>query len=353
MVSAHSGWLSKTQSLWNWLQTKPLIPVSRHNLISPFRVIIMSSQHSAFPSFLFFWLRINRALFPGMAAYLSKEREDGVWGILPHNTLINRLLIATIYINEERFPLVRIPKYPTTLLNLHQPTSVRNFFFIILMVKYVTVLVNTPKPSVGLWGRRLLRTISGVYSVSSVHPVVRRKTFCALFVWLLRTIFIIPFPSHIFFSNLTPSSSSIFRWVNKKSPGACHTPSVGCSEWLSEILKRRALWRKNVMGESWSQGGWGGIRLQTAQPCWWVLLAGWMWPSQSRQAWRLNGSRTCSLSAIGSSVSCLTADFTWLSDKLGWTRIFQGPCSEKWPSQSSCNWSIFRATGSLVQWTRG
>lgn len=235
------------------------------------------------------------------------------------------------------------PKISNNLTEFTPTNKCAEFFFIILMVKYVTVLVNTPKPSVGLWGRRLLRTISGVYSVSSVHPVVRRKTFCALFVWLLRTIFIIPFPSHIFFSNLTPSSSSIFRWVNKKSPGACHTPSVGCSKWLSEILKRRALWRKNVMGESWSQGGEEGSGCKQHS-----LVDGSSW-----QAWRLNGSRTCSLSAIGSSVSCLTADFTWLSDKLGWTRIFQGPCSEKWPSQSSCNWSIFRATGSLVQWTRG
>lgn len=244
--------------------------------------------------------------------------------------------------------------------NIQQPywiytnQQVCRFFFIILMVKYVTVLVNTPKPSVGLWGRRLLRTISGVYSVSSVHPVVRRKTFCALFVWLLHTIFIIPFPSRIFFfSLLPPTSSSIFRWVNKRSPSVCHTPSVRCSEWLSEILKGTCFVEEEGYGGKLVSGRLRGITLQTAQPCWWVLLAGWTWPSQSWQAWRLNGSWTCSLSAIGSSVSCLTADFAWLSGKLGWTRIFQDPCSEKWPSQSSCNWSIFRATGSLVQWTRG
>lgn len=133
------------------------------------------------------------------------------------------------------------------------------------MVKYVTVLVNTPKPSVGLWGRRLLRTISGVYSVSSVHPAVRRKTFSTLFVWLLHTIFIIPFPSRIFFSSLPPTSSSIFRWVNKRSPSVCHTPSVRCSEWLSEILKGTCFVEEEGYGGKLVSGRLRGITLQTAQ----------------------------------------------------------------------------------------
>lgn len=262
-----------------------------------------------------------------MVAYLSKEREDGVWGILPHNTLINRLLIATIYINEERVPLVHIPKYPTTLLNLHQPTSAWIFF--ILMVKYVTVLVNTPKPSVRLWGRRLLRTISGVHSVSSVHPVVRSKRFCAQFVWLLRTIFIIPFLHTSFSPALllppSPSSGGLIRGLQ----APVTLPQWGAWSDFQKFWKERALWRKNATGKA---GGWGGITLQTAQPRWWVRMAGWTWPSRNWQAWRLNGSWKCSLNAIGSSVSCLTADFTWVSDKVGWTRLFQGPCSEKWPS---------------------
>lgn len=242
MVSAHSGWLSKTQFLWNWLQMKHLIPVSRHNLISPFRVIIMSSKCSAFSSFpfCFFGSEWTQSFFLASQCTFPKG-EDGVWGILPHNTLINRLLIATIYINEERIPLVRIPKYPTTLLNLHQPTSVWiDFFFVILMVKYVTVLVNTPKPSAGLRGRQFLRTISGVYSVSSVRPVVRRDALhCVpLASPTIPLIFIIPFPSDVFFfSGPTPPSISISRWDNKRSTGAWHTLPVGCLEWLSEILK--------------------------------------------------------------------------------------------------------------------
>lgn len=113
-------------------------------------------------------------------------------------------------------------------------------FFDILMVKYVTVLVNTPKPSAGLRGRQFLRTISGVYSVSSVRPVVRRDALHCLPLAspTIPLIFIIPFPSDaFFFSGPTPPSISIFRGDNKRSTGAWHTLPVGCLEWLSEILK--------------------------------------------------------------------------------------------------------------------
>lgn len=80
---------------------------------------------------------------------------------MPYNTLINRLLLVTIYINQVCIPLVYIPKHSTTSVNLSQPTSMLNFFFLfgIFRVKYVTLLANTPMPSVGLGGRQFLRTI--------------------------------------------------------------------------------------------------------------------------------------------------------------------------------------------------
>lgn len=68
------------------------------------------------------------------------------------------------------------PKISDSLTKFTPANKCVDFFF--LMVKYVTVLVNTPMPSVGLKERQLLRTIRAVYSVSLVHPVVRRKTFC-------------------------------------------------------------------------------------------------------------------------------------------------------------------------------
>ena len=127
----------------------------RHNLISTFHALIMSSEYSAFYLTLFFFplflaQNSNQAL--SSSSFYTFPKKDGRFGgILPHNTLINRLLLVTIYINQVCIPLLCILKYPTTSLNLHQPTSMWIFFFLfgILMVKYVTVLANTPMPSVG------------------------------------------------------------------------------------------------------------------------------------------------------------------------------------------------------------
>lgn len=81
--------------------------------------------------------------------------------MLPYDTLINRLLLVTIYINQVCIPLVYIPKHSTTSVNLPHPASMLNFFFLfgIFRVKCLTVLANTPMPSVGLGGRQFLRTI--------------------------------------------------------------------------------------------------------------------------------------------------------------------------------------------------
>ena len=159
----------------------------RHNLISTFHAIIMSSEYSAFYKLFFFpcfWLRIQTKLFPVHHSIPFQKKNGRFRGILPHNTLINRLLLVTIYINQVCIPLLCILKYPTTSLNLHQPTSMWIFFFSFWYFNGEICYCASKHTHTICWvrGRQFLRTIrfSSGCSVRESHspPVVKIKKFC-------------------------------------------------------------------------------------------------------------------------------------------------------------------------------
>lgn len=103
---------------------------------------------------------------------------------MPYNTLINGLLLVTIYISEVCIPLLCIPKYPTTSLNLHQPTSMLIFFSFWYFNGEICYCASKHTHAI-CWvrGRQFLRTIkfSSGSSARESHspPVVKRKKFCS------------------------------------------------------------------------------------------------------------------------------------------------------------------------------
>lgn len=145
----------------------------------------MNTQHFIklfFFFFLFLAQNSNQAL--SNSSFYTFPKKDGRFGgILPHNTLINRLLLVTIYINQVCIPLLCILKYPTTSLNLHQPTSMWIFFFFWYFNGEICYCASKHTHAI-CWvrGRQFLRTIrfSSGCSARESHspPVVKIKKFC-------------------------------------------------------------------------------------------------------------------------------------------------------------------------------
>lgn len=151
---------------------------------------------------------------------------------MPYNTLINRLLLVTIYISEVCIPLLCIPKYPTTSLNLHQPTSMLIFFSFWYFNGEICYYASKHTHAI-CWvrGRQFLRTIkfSSGSSARESHspPVVKRKKFCSccsLSITGLTSCYRVSYISLISITSLPSHFHSLFLWLlfGPDHPSKCH-----------------------------------------------------------------------------------------------------------------------------------
>ena len=176
---------------------------------------------------------------------------------MPHNTLINRLLLVTIYINQVCIPLLCILKYPTTSLNLHQPTSMWIFFSFWYFNGEICYCASKHTHAI-CWvrGRQFLGTIrfsSGCLARESHSPaVVKRRKFCPRYSLSLslqcRPYLLLPALLQLFhLHHLTPftlsSSFPLFLLFGPDHPSKFHLMRGISKSWPSRHhLLERAIW---------------------------------------------------------------------------------------------------------------